>query len=271
MKFDLHVHTNHSDGIYSPEKVIDLAMKMNINGIAITDHDTISALQVAINYSRKFDNFKIIPGVEISSIYEGEEVHILGLYIDYKNTSIIDTTNNIKKSRIERGIKIVEKINKLGLKLDLKEVKKFAKKDFIGRPHIARALIHKGYVENMEEAFEKYLKLGAPAYVERYKITIEETVNLIKNAGGIPILAHPGLIKNKEIISHCVEKGILGLEGIHSKHTKKDVAFSIDFAKKNNLILTGGSDFHGDRGKGEILLGKYYVGTDTILQLEEMI
>lgn len=123
----------------------------------------------------------------------------------------------------------------------------------------------------MEEAFEKYLKLGAPAYVERYKISIEETILLIKDIGGVPILAHPGLIKNKEILNYCLNKGIKGVEAIHPKHSKEDVLYLIEFAKKNKLLVTGGSDFHGDRNDDGILLGQYYVGLNTILQLKEMI
>ena len=123
----------------------------------------------------------------------------------------------------------------------------------------------------MEEAFERYLKLGTPAYVERYKITIRQTINLINQAGGIPILAHPGLIKNKKILNYCVSQGIKGIEAIHSKHKEKDILYLIEFAKKNNLVITGGSDFHGDRGHKQLILGRYYVGINTILQLKEMI
>ncbi|HZK33469.1 MAG TPA: PHP domain-containing protein [Tissierellaceae bacterium] len=271
MKYDLHIHTNYSDGIYSPEEVVDLARTVNLSGIAITDHDTTSGVEIAIKYSKTLNDLTIIPGIELSCVYRNEEVHILGYYIDYKNPDLLNITNKLINSRIERGVKTVNKINELGLKLDIKDVKKFTTTEFIGRPHIARALILKGYVTSIEEAFEKYLKFGAPAYVERYKISITETINLIKNAGGIPVLAHPGLIKNKEILNYCVEKGIKGIEVIHSEHCKKDVLYLIEFAKINNLVRTGGSDFHGDRDHNELLLGKYYVGQNTILQLEEMI
>lgn len=269
MKFDLHVHTNHSDGIYTPKEIVDLARNINLSGISITDHDTTSGVEIAMKYSDAFQDITIIPGIELSCVHENEEVHILGYYIDYKNTNIINITNDLKVARIERGMKIIEKINLLGLELKIKDVEKFTKTNFIGRPHIARALIDKGYVSTMEEAFEKYLKLGAVAYVERYKISILDTINLIKNAGGVPILAHPGLIKNKEILIYCLNKGIKGLEAIHSKHKKKDVTYLIEFAKKNNLIITGGSDFHGDRNYNKLNLGKYYVGINTILQLRE--
>lgn len=271
LKFDLHVHTNHSDGIFSPKEIVDLARNNNLKGIAITDHDTVSGAQVAMKYSKKFNNLKVIPGIELSCVYKEEEVHILGYYIDCDNTSIVDTSKKLKNSRFKRGIQMIDKINQLGLKLEIQDVKRFTQNDFIGRPHIARALIYKGHVHSIVEAFEKYLKLGAPAYVERYKITIKETINLITQAGGVPILAHPGLIKNKRILNYCVEQGIKGVEAIHSKHNKEDVLYLIKFAQKNNLLITGGSDFHGDSEHGQPLLGEYYVGLNTILQLEEMI
>lgn len=270
MKFDLHVHTSHSDGIYSPKEVVDLARNINLSGIAITDHDTTSGLKVAMEYSDQFNDLKIIPGIEFSCVYKEEEVHILGYYLDYNNSNLIELTKTIKNSRKKRGIRIIEKINKLGLKLSLEDVEKFAKTDFLGRDHIARALISKGYAKDTKDAFEKYLKLGGPAYVKRYKITIEETINLVKELGGVAVLAHPGYIKNKDIIQYCVKKGIQGVEVLHPGHSKKDVQYLLKFAKENNLITTGGSDFHGNRGVNELLLGKYYVGQDKILQLEEM-
>lgn len=271
MIFDLHVHTNHSDGLFSPEKVIDLAVKQKLNGIAITDHDTITGIETAISYSNNYHNFRIIPGIEFSCVYNDEEVHILGYFIDYKNLNLIKLTNKLKKSRLTRGVEMVYKLNKLGLELSIEEVKKFSGEKYIGRPHIARALIKKGYVTDISEAFTKYLDRGKPAYVERYKITINETISLIKSLGGIAILAHPGILKNKTIINYCISLGIDGLECIHSKHSKDDTDYLVDISKTNNLIITGGSDFHGDLINGELTLGKYFVNIDTIPEFKERI
>lgn len=201
MFFDLHVHTNHSDGLYSPEEVVDLAVKHNLKGIAITDHDTITGIHPAINYCKKYDNFKVIPGVEFSSIYWDEEVHILGYFIDIYNKDIINTTNKLRDSRLSRGIEMVKKLNKLGLNVSIEEVKKISRDEYIGRPHIGRALIKNGYVTDLQEAFEKYLNRGKPGYAERYKISIDETISLIKDSGGMAILAHPGLLKNKRLLT----------------------------------------------------------------------
>lgn len=269
MKFDLHTHTNNSDGIYSPCKLIDLAVKNGLSGIAITDHDNIDGIEDSIDYACKYDNFKIIPGIEFSTIYDGHEVHILGYFIDYKNKKLIKLTRDIKKSRIERGSMIVEKINDLGMELNIDEVRKFSGENFMGRPHIARALMTRGYVDSISEAFTELLGIDAPAYVERYKIEVGEVISLIKDIGGISVLAHPGLIKDKKIIDYCIDRGINGIECIYPQHSNDDFNYFLDKSKANELIITAGSDFHGDRYKN-ILLGEYYVGIDTIRQMEMM-
>lgn len=271
MRFDLHVHTNHSDGILSPSKVVDLAVQQQLNGIAITDHDTISGIEDAIKQSFKYNNFKVIPGIEFSCVYRDEEVHILGYFIDYNNSDIIKITTKLKLSRLSRGIDIVKKINDLGMELNVEEVKAISGEDYIGRPHIARALIKKGYISSIQEGFDKYLNRGKSAYVERYKMTIEDTICLIKDSGGIAILAHPGLLKDKGIIEHCISLGIDGIECIHSKHTKADIKLFSEIASSNNLIATGGSDCHGDITNGSLLLGTCFVDIYDIPKMKERI
>lgn len=268
MKFDLHVHTNHSDGLYSPREIVDLAIKENLQGIAITDHDSISAIEEALEYTNKINKLKIIPGIELSCIYKKEEVHILGYFIDYKDQDLLKKSKTIKNSRVERGIKMVERLNLLGINISIEEVKQLSKYDYIGRPHIARVLINKGYAEDIADAFAKYLAIGKPAYVDRYRISIKETISLINNAGGLAVLAHPGLIKDTSIINYCISEGIEGLECIHPKHSDYDTSYLIDIAKSKDLIITSGSDFHGDINNAKSALGKYYVGIDTILEMK---
>lgn len=267
MIFDLHVHTNHSDGIYSPEAVVDLAVRAKLDGIAITDHDTISAIEISINHSKFYNNFIVIPGIEFGCIHNAEEVHILGYFIDYTDPNIIKITNELRQSRLIRGEKMIDKINALGFNITLDEVKRLSGDAYIGRPHIARVMIDKGYVNSVSEAFDKFLNRGRPGYVERYKITIEETIKLIKNTGGIAVLAHPGLLKDLSIIDYCISVGIDGLECTHSKHTNNDRENFIKIAKSNNLIITGGSDFHGDTKDVGQLLGKFWIRIDDIQSL----
>lgn len=271
MKFDLHVHTNHSDGRLSPAKMVDLAAKKGLSGIAITDHDTITGISEAIKQSLQYENFKIIPGIELSCIYKDEEVHILGYFIDYKNPVIRKVTNNLKLNRMERSQKIINKLNYLNLKISLEDIKVFSRDDYIGRPHIARALINKGYVYTVQEAFDKYLNKGKAAYVEPQSLTIKESIKLIKSNKGIAVLAHPGLLKDKNIINHCIELGVDGIECMHSKHSKSNIELFYKIAQENDLIVTGGSDCHGDSTNKPLLLGEYFIDITNTPKIREMI
>lgn len=264
MIFDLHVHTTYSDGLFTPNQVIDLAVEKGIDGIAITDHDTILGIEPAIEYSKSIDGFYVIPGIEFGCIYKDEEVHILGYFIDYKSSDIIDISEELRKFRVLRGLEMIEKINSLGMKLSVDKVKSLSKEGYIGRPHIARALIELGHTNSIDEAFDKYLDKGKPAYAERYRLGIKETIDLIHKAHGIAILAHPGILKDKEIINYCIKAGIDGLEAIHSKHNKSEIRYLLKIGKNYGLIITGGSDCHGAIIHGEYLLGKYYVNINHI-------
>jgi len=244
-----------------------MAVKKGLDGIAITDHDTVSSLEDALIYSKKYD-FTVIPGIEFGVVFCNEEVHILGYFIDYKSSNIIKATETLRKNRITRAMEMVKKINSLGFDLTFEEVKKFSKGDFIGRPHVARALIEKGYFNSIEETFEQLLNRGKPAYVERKTLGLKETIDLIHKVNGIAILAHPGILKNKEVIDYCIENGIDGLEAIHSKHKEKDVKYLLDIGNKHNLIITGGSDCHGKIINGDYLMGKYYVNLNYIPQMK---
>ncbi len=272
MKFDLHVHTNYSDGRFRPSKVIDLAIKRNLDGIAITDHDTILGIDEAIEYSKKYKDFKVIPGIELGSIYNSEEVHILGYFIEYTSKELLKTTETLKKDRIERGKKIINKLKKININISEKEIENLSENEFTGRVHIARILVREKYANSVSDAFEKYLKIGAPAYVERKTLTIKESINLINRSNGISVLAHPGILKEKEmIINYCIENNIQGIECIHSKHSIEDTEKFIKIARKNNLLITAGSDCHGEIIEGDLLLGSFYIGENEMSKIKELI
>ncbi|QQY80674.1 hypothetical protein EDD65_105198 [Keratinibaculum paraultunense] len=265
MIFDLHVHTTCSDGLLTPHQVIDLAITKKLDGIAITDHDTVDAIESAIQYSKTKIKLYIIPGIEFSCIFKDEEVHILGYFIDYKSLKLKKITDSLKNKRILRGIEMVKKINKLGMNISIEEVQiEAGRNNYIGRPHIARVLVKHGFVNNIDEAFELYLNRGKEAYVEKESLKLEETIDLIHELEGIAVLAHPGLLNNFNIITSCVNLGIDGIEAVHSRHKSEDVKKLIDIAKQHNLIVTGGSDCHGILINGEYLLGNYYVNIDYI-------
>ena len=268
MKFDLHVHTNYSDGKFKPSIMIDLAMERGLDGISITDHDSVDGLKEAIKYANRYENFEIIPGIELGSIYNNEEVHILGYYIDYNSEELLKATEQLRKDRIERGLKIIDKLKNLNIDININEVQNLSKEDFIGRVSIARALINKKYVSSISEAFDKYLDKDGPAYVERKTFSVEESIKLIKTAGGVPILAHPGILKDeKKILNYCINHGIEGIECIQSKHSEEDELYFKKIAINNNLLITGGSDCHGETIEGDLLLGKYYVGEYEVAKL----
>lgn len=259
---DLHIHTTFSDGLLTPEEVVDLAAKKELDGIAITDHDTTLGIDRAIERSKIYKDIQVIPGIEFSCIYNTEEIHILGYFIDYKSPDLVQLTDNLILERRNRGYKIIDRLNTLGINITIDDVKKFSGENNIGRPHIARALIEKGWVHNIDEAFNKYLEMGKAAYIERYKLSIEDAIDIIHKSKGIAVIAHPGLIKNKDIIYHCIKIGIDGIETVHSKHSKKEIEFYTKLANEHNLINTGGSDCHGELIDGDYMLGKYYIYLD---------
>ena len=254
---DLHVHTNASDGTFSPEKIVQLALELKLKAIAITDHDTVKSISRALE-AAKNQPIEVIPGIEISTEYNSESIHILGLYINYNNLELLTLTNEILNAREIRAIKIIEKINELGKGpvINLEEVVEIAN-GLIGRPHLAQILVKKGYVQNINDAFNYYLKRGAPCYVPRFKLTPREAVKFLVKIKALPILAHPGYISEKidleNILDELTENGLKGLEIYYPNHTKKQIKHFKKLAKKHNLFQTGGSDFHGDLKDGPLL------------------
>ncbi len=271
IKFDLHIHTNYSDGLFDPIQVIKLARERGLDGIAITDHDTISGIEEAKNYieSNYKGNFSLVPGIEFGCIDEGEEIHILAYFIDYKNPELLDLIAKLKLSRINRSKKIIQKLNELGIPISFDEVLKETKDNLIGRPHIARALIKKGYSKDIANAFDKYIGVGKPAYVDRFKLGLREVIGLVNNIGGISVLAHPGLLKDKTKIQKCIELGIDGIECIHSDHSYEETKHFKKICIDNNLKITGGSDCHGQYQEGDLLLGNYYLELENIDMLKK--
>jgi len=269
MKFDLHIHTHYSDGNFNPKEVIDLAIEKGLDGIAITDHDSIQGIKEAMEYKQNFPNFYIIPGIEFSCTYHEEEVHILGYFMNYQSNELLAITDRLRKLRIQRSKDMVKKLNEIGVNIYYEDVESIGKGDFVGRVHIAKALIQGKYVSSVPEAFDTYLDKGRSAYVKRQSLTIEEAINFIQGESGLSIIAHPGLIKDKKAIEYCIDKGIDGLEAFHSKHSHEEALEFKDLAISKGLIATAGSDCHGRMVDGELLLGKYYINIDKIPKIKE--
>lgn len=267
-KADLHMHTTLSDGLLTPEEVVRWAYKKNIDTISITDHDSIDGISRAILESKKYD-INVVPGIELSCFFQDHEIHILGYFIDYKSEKLNKFIKKLKESRKERNYKIIEKLNKMDIDISVKEVEMLSSEGVIGRPHIARVLIDKGIVDTVKGAFDIYLSKGKPAYVERYKVSVKDAIDLIHSIGGVAVFAHPGLINNSMILNNILQFKIDGLEVIHSKHNKDQVEELTNIAKHNNLIVTAGSDCHGYLDDGEPSLGNFFISAKDVELLKE--
>lgn len=269
-KADLHIHTTASDGLMSPDEVVRWAGIKRMKAIGITDHDTVNGIRPAEEASLKY-GVEVVPGIELSTLYKEEEIHILGYYIDYKDTWFLETLEKIQNSRYERAANIVGKLNIMGINITLDQVKRIADNGAIGRPHIARAMIDKGYIGNIKEAFQKYIGKDCPAYVERYKLSSSEAIDIINKLGGISVLAHPGLIRNKTYIREIVNLGIEGIEVYHSKHDDETIRNALMIAESRKLLITGGSDCHGMKVNNEPILGNYSVDYKYVQMLKEAV
>jgi predicted metal-dependent phosphoesterase TrpH len=276
--YDLHVHTTASDGLWEPVRIFGSAKKIGLKGIAVTDHDTIAALELCSSLSSEY-NIEFIPGIEISTDNNGFEVHILGYYVDYKNNELLNFLNNLQIQRENRAVNIVNKLNNMGISINFDEVKDEAGIEVksIGRPHIARVLVKKGYFKDTSEVFKYLINRDKPAYVEKPKIPIEAAVNIIKNSGGIPVLAHPftdtGFVKGSEFegfLKQIIDYGIKGIEVYHTMHSRDDEKYLLKVSKTFNLAVTGGSDFHGVFGKTSSCLGLKGISIDEFLKFNEI-
>ncbi|WP_425447506.1 PHP domain-containing protein [Dethiothermospora halolimnae] len=267
-KIDLHMHTTSSDGILSPEEVVDTAVKKGLKAIAITDHDTVEGIAKAIDRSKEYKNFLVIPGIELSCDYKNNEIHILGYFIDYNSKILSDLTKKLKDDRVKRGEKIVDKLNAMGLNISIDEVNEISSEDYIGRPHIARVLVNKNYVSSIGEAFDKYLGNNKPGYVERFKPTIPEAIDIIHATGGVAVLAHPGLIGNNITLDEILKFKFDGIEVIHSKHDDDDRHKFNLISESLNLIKTAGSDCHGYMMNNSLLMGKYFTNFEVVNKLK---
>lgn len=244
---DLHIHTTASDGSLTPTQVVQLARKKGFSLIAVTDHDTMGGVAEALEAGKKY-NVDVVPGVEISSGVT-LEVHMLGYGISPDHPVMKAMMEDMRAARVERMERIIENLQKMGVPITVEEVEAVAG-GAIGRPHIAQVLIAHGLVPDVRTAFREYIGVGAKAYVERRKMTSEQVIANIRDAGGVPVLAHGGLLRISEVelnqwIDSMAKKGLMGLECYHNAHTPQMERLLRAAAERNGLLVTGGSDFHG--------------------------
>lgn len=262
-KIDLHIHTTYSDGTYTPKKIIQAVRDLEFSTIAITDHDTIDGYLAARKFAKKYD-IELIPAVEISSYYKDYDVHILAYFIDVHNKAFSSMLSFVQKGRARRAQKMLDKLADFGIKIKMKQLYAEAgNKNVIGRPHIANAMFKNGFTESYEEAYYKYIGNDCPAYVCKPTYTPGNIFQIVKEAGGISVLAHPCVIKNDFLIPDLVELGLDGLEVFYPLHTIYQKNIYLELAHRYNLLITGGSDFHGNNKKnnelGRVTLKEEYL------------
>ena len=264
LKGDYHIHTNYSDGVFSPEKIVDLALDAGLQAIALTDHDNVLSYEVAKEYLKtKEVDLKLIQGIEVNTLYKDYEVHILGYFPDATKSDFKAMLKAQQQARVKQTKEILALLSKKeGIKIKYDDVKNMvAEGGSIGRPHIAKAITNAGGTSNIMEAYSKYIHRASPVYVERKTVSPFDAVEVIYDSGGIPVIAHPYDIDIAEkLIKDLMNCGLRGIEAYHRKHSPAIVEYFSSMAENLGLIVTGGSDFHAPNiMNGQIILGKNFV------------
>jgi predicted metal-dependent phosphoesterase TrpH len=256
---DLHLHTTASDGVMSPSEIVRYAKLKGLQAIAITDHDTIEGLEEGLSEAERID-FEVIPGIEISAEHSPGSMHLLGFFFDIHHPLLNERLEYLQKARAERNPKIVEKLNRLGVQITYEEVLKASGGGQVGRPHFAQVLLEKKHVRTYQEAFERFLKKGAPAYVDKFRFKAKEAIQFINEAKGVAVLAHPntlhmnGYAELGSLILRLIEEGLKGIEVYYPEHSALEVAQYKALAERHGLLMTGGTDYHGIE-KNELDIG----------------
>ncbi len=264
-RLELHAHTRYSDGTLTPAELVDAARKLGIEALAITDHDTVEALAEARAAAE--GAIEIVPGIEISSAAEGWDLHVLGYFLDDRSPVLLERLEQFRAERHGRAHAILQKLRELGAEVDEAEVFESAGPGVVGRPHVAHALLREGHVHTIDEAFKRYLGPRGSAFVPRPAFRPEEAIALIRAAGGVAVLAHPGSSLPQLIVERLAEAGLTGLEIWHPVHGRASIEHWRRIARQLKLVETGGSDFHGpSRGAG---LGEMGVPWEALDRLRE--
>lgn len=267
---DLHLHTLASDGRLTPTELIQLVVKQGLQTISITDHDSTEGLAEAYEAAKEFPHLRIIPGIEMSADLPGNEVHVLGYFLDYHDAEFQATLAEFRRGRVDRAQIMVEKLDALGMHVDWERVQHFAGDGSVGRPHIALALVEAGFFKEPKEAFEEYLGNDGLAYYDRPKLNPIESVEMINRVGGVPVLAHPTFMNDMEAgITDLKKVGLVGMEVYYAQYDDDTVRHLARLAKEYDLIPCGGSDYHGLGNSGEPLPGTLGPPEETIKLLED--
>lgn len=271
MRTDLHTHSTASDGLLPPARLVREAREHGVGVLALTDHDTTDGVPEALDTGRTY-RVEVIPGVEINTDVDAYEVHVLGYLVDHTRQEFQAFLGRMRAGRVERAARMVEKLRALGVPVEWERVREIAAGAAVGRPHVARALVQAGRVQSVQEAFERYLSRSGPAYVPRTRLSPEEAVEVILQAGGVPVLAHPGWEASGPAIERVpllVDHGLCGIEVYYPDHTPAMVAAYLDVARRHGLVATGGTDYHGGGIATRVALGSVPVPPDAVPALRQ--
>lgn len=267
-KVDLHIHTTASDGTLTPAEVVHAAIESGLSAIAITDHDTTEGLEAALT-AAEGTGLEVIPGIELSAEHGSGEAHILGYFVDRYDRALQEKLTVLRRARRERAWKMIGKLKGMGVTISWGHVLEIAgDSSAFGRPHIAQALREKGHVDNINEAFYRYIGLHGPAYVARYKLTPTQAVEIVRAAGGLPVLAHPW--RQRDMAIRLSTRGLVGLEAYYPRYSDEQREELVSLGEQYGLIATGGTDFHGREDNGALAVGDVPVPTDSLERLRAL-
>jgi predicted metal-dependent phosphoesterase TrpH len=266
---DLHLHSTASDGSYPAETIVAMAERNGVRVLSLTDHDSLDGIPAAEERARR-SGIRVIPGVELSVSEAGIDVHLLAYGFDPLDKGLVAAIARYRDSRRERARKMLARLKGLGIKIQLEEVEEIAHGGALGRPHVAEALMQGGHIETFQEAFQRYLGHHAPAYVPKQSVALEEAVSVVREAGGVTVLAHPGTLNRDHLIAAWAGRGLDGIEVWHSKHAAADVTRFKGIAKQHNLLMTGGSDYHGERTP-DVTIGGVLVPEAALTVMDEVL
>lgn len=268
MRIDLHAHTTASDGLLTPEQIVGLARESGVGILAVTDHDSTEGVDAAVAAGNDA-GVEVFPAVEINTDADAAEVHVLGYFVHYHVEWFQALLTRLRDGRVHRARRMVEKLAALGMTLNMERVLAFAGGGAVGRPHVARAMVEAGYVSDTAEAFAKFIGRNGPAYAERMKVTPGQAVQILRHAGGIPVLAHPGWLGSDQLLEPLLAEGLEGIEAYYPDHTPSMVEHYLSMAKRFRLLVTGGTDFHGGDLATRVPLGSQYVPPEVVDRLRE--
>jgi predicted metal-dependent phosphoesterase TrpH len=266
LEVDLHIHTEYSDSTLTVEEVVKRAEEMGLGGVGITDHDTVDGLPSLIRLCEK-RGMLAVPGVELSAVLDDTDIHVLGYFIRHDNREFNRRLRQFQEARVDRAREMVDRLIGMGVLLDFESIEELSGRGTIGRPHIAIALLRKGAVHSFEEAFARYIGYHAPAYVPKFRLHPADAVSMIKRVGGFPVLPHPGVLGDDDLVAKVIRMGMMGIEAWHPHHSDEEAERYLELARQYDLVATAGSDCHGALD-GPSSIGGRTVGIETVYEMK---